>query len=208
LGFGDVQAAYLSLWTGVLNDPHWTRFAIAVLAKTRGGAPPQAPPQPQPQQQAGGWQAPPPQQQASGWSNQGGAQASGELSPIAYIQKCLRLYVDGKGRARRREYGWFFAFAFVAGLVAGILDIMIGGFDPYTGQARSFIFVLIAGAALIAPTVSVASRRAHDFGQTGWLAALVCIPYIGWIAAIVFIFIPGQGGPNQYGPDPKAAAGV
>jgi uncharacterized membrane protein YhaH (DUF805 family) len=207
-GFGDVQAADLSQWTGDLNDPHWTRFANAVLAKTRGGAPPQAPPQPQPQQQAGGWQAPPPQQQASGWSNQGGAQASGELSPIAYIQKCLRLYVDGKGRARRREYGWFFAFAFVAGLIAGILDIMIGGFDPYTGQARSFIFVLIAGAALIAPTVSVASRRAHDFGQTGWLAALVCIPYIGWIAAIVFIFIPGQGGPNQYGPDPKAAAGV
>ena len=126
------------------------------------------------------------------------------MSPIAYIQKCLRLYVDGKGRARRREFGWFFVFAFVIGFVAALLDIMIGGINPYTGQANSYIVVVLAALALIAPTVAAASRRAHDFGQTGWLAALVCIPYIGWIAALVFIFLPGETGENKYGPDPKA----
>lgn len=219
-GFGDVQAADLSQWNGDYNHPQWARFANAVFARAREGSPPQPapqpqastggwqtpPPQPQPQAQASGWQTPPHQQQA-GWNNQS-AQPGGALSPIGYIQKCLRLYVDGKGRARRAEYGWFFVFAFVTGFVAAILDILVGGIDPYTGQARSFIFVLIAGLALIAPTISAASRRAHDFGQSGWLAALVCIPYIGWIAALVFIFIPGATGPNQHGPDPKAAAGV
>jgi uncharacterized membrane protein YhaH (DUF805 family) len=213
-GFGDVQAADLSTWGGDANHPEWRRFADAVFARARGGAS-----QAQPQAQRAGWQTPPPRasQQSSGWQtappdqqtwSSGARQSADGLSPIGYIQKCLRLYVDGKGRARRKEYGWFFVVAFLIGFVAAILDITIGGVDPYTGMANSSIFVLVAALALIAPTVSAASRRAHDFGQTGWLAALVVVPYLGWIAALVFIFIPGQQGANRYGPDPKAASGV
>lgn len=216
-GFGDVQAADLSHWAGDYNHPEWGRFANAVFAKARpAGAAPQAaaphtpPPPPaggwqQPQSNqssGGGWQTPPPAQQS--WSAQGGASNVGAetLSPIGYIQKCLRLFVDGKGRARRAEYGWFFVFAFVIGVIASILDYTIGGTN-YAGMPNSQVITLIAGLALIAPTISAASRRAHDFGQSGWLAALICIPYLGWIAAIVFIFIPGQPGPNQHGPNPK-----
>ena len=175
-GFGDVQAADLSSWMAT-QSPEWRRFATpcsrrravarrrnlnlsanrrradsaAVAAAKRG------------------WQTPPPHAGAA-WRGQG--TPAGDLSPIGYIQKCLRMYVDGKGRARRREFGWFFVFAFVVGVIAAILDIMVGGIDPYTGMARSSLFVLIAALALIAPTVAAASRRAHDFGQTGWLAAL------------------------------------
>jgi uncharacterized membrane protein YhaH (DUF805 family) len=214
-GFGDVQAADLSSWGGESNHPEWRRFADAVFARARGAqATAQTPPQSgwqtppsNPAQQSSNWQTPPPNPQGGAW-NGGAQQGAVELSPIGYIQKCLRLYVNGAGRARRKEYGWFFVFAFVVGFVAALLDMTVGGVNPYTGQANSFLFVLIAGLALIAPTVAAASRRAHDFGQTGWLAALVCIPYIGWVAALVFIFIPGQPGPNRYGPDPKAAPGV
>ena len=39
--------------------------------------------------------------------------------------------------------------------------------------------------------------------QSGWLAILCVVPYIGFIATLAFIFIPGQPGPNQYGPNPK-----
>lgn len=214
-GFGDVQAADLSHWGGDYNHPEWGRFANAVFAKARGNAPTTPPPAPQeqPQPAASGWQVPPAQQQQqqSGWqtpppnaqqqwSNTGAGPGAAASSPIEYIQKCLRMYADGKGRARRSEYGWFFVFAFVLGFVAAIIDSVLNGGNPY-GMP---IVVLIVGLGLIVPTVAVASRRAHDFGQTGWLAALVCIPYIGWIAALVFIFVPGQPGPNQYGPDPKA----
>jgi len=207
-GFGDVQSADLSHWNGDYNHPEWGRFANAVFAKARAGAAPQpAQPAPQAPPQASGWQTQQPQQQqGGGWSGGQGAQPSAAAaSPIAYIQKCLRLYIDGKGRARRREYGWFFVFAAVVGVIAAILDIMIGGINPYTGMANSSVFVLIAGLALIAPSVSAASRRAHDFGQSGWLAVLTVIPYIGIIAALAFIFIPGQSAANQHGPDPKAA---
>ncbi|MGD9967681.1 MAG: DUF805 domain-containing protein [Hyphomonadaceae bacterium] len=197
-GFGDVQAADLSRWGGDYSDPEWGRFANAVFARARGAGAAAPQPPTTPQQQQAGWQA-------ASQPQHGEAQPkSGALSPIGYIQKCLRLYLDGRGRARRREYGWFFVFAFAVGVIAGILDALSAGVDPYTGVANSFVFVLIAGLALIAPTISVASRRAHDFGQSGWLAALVCIPYVGWIAALVFLFIPGQQGANPHGPDPKA----
>jgi uncharacterized membrane protein YhaH (DUF805 family) len=196
-GFGDVQAADLSQWTGDPNHPEWRRFADAVFARARGGT---APPPPQPQ--ASGWQTPPPQFAASASAQQG------ELSPIDYIKKCFRLYADGKGRARRSEYGWFILFTIVVGFIAGVLDVSIGGINAYTGAANSIVFIALAALALIVPTIAAASRRAHDFGQSGWLAALVCIPYLGWIAALVFVLIPGQTGPNQHGPDPKAAPGV
>jgi uncharacterized membrane protein YhaH (DUF805 family) len=195
-----VQAADLSKWTGDPNHPEWRRFADAVFARARGGAGPQ--PQAPAQPQASGWQTPPAQLAASAGAQQG------ELSPIAYIKKCLRLYVDGTGRARRKEYGWFFVFYFVVLFAAAIFDVLIGGINPYTGVANSQIFLLIAGLALLAPMVSAGARRAHDFGQSGWLAILTVIPYLGILAVLVFIFIPGQAGPNSHGPDPKAAPGV
>ena len=86
---------------------------------------------------------------------------------------------------------------------AGFTDALTWGVNPYTSMANSYVFTIIVGLALICPAIAVASRRAHDFGQSGWLAILTAIPYLGFIASLVFIFIPGQPGENQYGPNPK-----
>lgn len=201
-GFGEVQAADLSRWSGDFAQPEWARFAQAVQAAV--GAAPGASPQPA----GAGWQAQPAPQPAAAWSNPGASSAAAQLSPFGYIRKCLRLYADGKGRARRAEFGWFYLFAFCVGFVAAILDTMLFGIDPYTGVANTYVLTLIAGVALIAPTIAAASRRAHDFGQSGWLAALGVIPYLGGLVLLAFVFIPGQPGPNQHGPDPKAAQSV
>jgi uncharacterized membrane protein YhaH (DUF805 family) len=90
----------------------------------------------------------------------------------------------------------------------------------------------LVGLALIIPGIAVAVRRLHDTNRSGWwlLAPLAgyCIMFIGTgmaasgssaggilamlggIAAlvmalvlIVFMFLEGTKGPNQYGPDPK-----
>jgi uncharacterized membrane protein YhaH (DUF805 family) len=188
-----VQAADLTTWRGEANHPHWARFARAVYAAARPGAPPP------PEQAVSPSQTP----RAAAAPTHGATGAVEQLSPIGYVLKCLRHYADGKGRARRSELGWFFVFAFLVGVAAAIADLSLFGFDPYTGAANSYAVTLLAGLALLAPTISVASRRAHDFGQTGWLAAFTAVPYVGALVALVFIFIPGQRGPNQYGPDPK-----
>jgi len=193
LGFGEVQAADLTNWQGRTNEPQWTRFANAVHAAARGAdAPPQAPPQTFASQPS---YAP---------SNSANASAPA-ASPIEYITKCLRMYADGKGRARRSEYGWFALFVYAVLFVAAVIDVLVGGINSYTGAANSVVFITIAGLALICPSAAAASRRAHDFGQSGWLAILTLIPYLGLLATLAFVFIPGQQGDNQHGPDPKAS---
>jgi uncharacterized membrane protein YhaH (DUF805 family) len=209
-GFGEVQAADLSTWRGEASHPEWTRFAAAVQNAVRAGgdvtpsAQTQAPPQPP---QPSGWRAdPPPQAPQHAYAAPGAAaQAAGieQHTPIGYIQTCFRLYVNGAGRARRAEFGWFVAFGFVLSLAAAFLDVSTFGINPYTGALNAYTFTILTTLALLAPTISAASRRAHDFGQSGWLAILCVIPYLGFIALVAFIFVPGQVGPNQFGPDPK-----
>lgn len=201
-GFGEVQAADLSTWNGEANHPGWTRFSGAVYSTVRGAD--AAPPAPQSQ---AAWSAPPPP--TSGWSSaqphaaaHAPTGAAETLSPIGYVQKCLRLFANGAGRARRAEYGWF-VLAFIAfSVVTMILDIMLFGLNPYTSTPNGYLVSWLA-LALLPPALSAASRRSHDFGQSGWLAILTVIPYLGWIAVLALVFVPGQGVENKYGPPPK-----
>jgi uncharacterized membrane protein YhaH (DUF805 family) len=210
-GFGEVQAANLSGWTGAQNDPQWARFSNAVHTAVRGAdAPPRVTPQP-------AAQAAPQRAFASA------AAAGGEtLSPIGYVQKCFRLYVDGKGRARRAEYWWWTLFVVVASIVAYVLDAVLFGFNPYTNTPNTQLVYLLTGLGLLAPGVSVMSRRFHDVGLNGWLVAAVFGAYligvviaasestvggliilVSMIATLVVLVRPSQPGENQYGPNPK-----
>jgi uncharacterized membrane protein YhaH (DUF805 family) len=191
LGFGEVQAADLTLWRGETNSPQWTRFANAVFTAARGTTPPQ-------QQTAS--QAAPSAWRAAVSAPNGDAEI---LSPIGYVQKCFRLYIDGKGRARRAEYAWFVVLQIIALLVAIMLDAALYGLNPYTSAPNAYAFTWLL-LALVPPAISVASRRAHDFGQSGWLAALTIVPYVGWLAMLAFVFIEGQASHNPHGPNPKS----
>jgi uncharacterized membrane protein YhaH (DUF805 family) len=197
-GFGEVQAANLSTWRGEADHPEWVRLSSAVrnvVGVPSGPPAPQAAPQPS-------YTPPPaPQPQTVYASDASGAVNN---SPIGYIQNCFRLYVNGTGRARRAEFGWFVLFYYVLVFAAAFIDVGTSGINPDTSAANdSYAVMWIVGLALLCPFVAVASRRAHDFGQSGWLAILCAVPYVGFIATLAFIFISGQAGANQYGPNPK-----
>lgn len=239
-GFGDVQAADLSSWGGDYNHHQWARFVGAITAKVRPvgaqSAAPQAPLQQQPQPQAGGWQVPPPQpQQQGGWQTppphqqQGAAWSSGaapagsveNLTPVEYIQKCLRLFVDGKGRARRAEYWWFTLATAVVSIVLSVIELGVFGTNAY-GQPNNTILSTIFSLAVAAPGISVASRRFHDVGLSGWLVAGFVAAFVAGsfllgmlnplggilifaagIGMLIITVLPSKPGPNQYGPNPK-----
>jgi uncharacterized membrane protein YhaH (DUF805 family) len=136
--------------------------------------------------------------------------------------KCLRLFLDGKGRARRAEYWSWILFSVVLSVIAAILDGALFGFNPYTSQANTQAFSAVVGLALVAPSASVMSRRFHDVGLSGWLVAAVFLGYFvaGFMAAmqpaiggllvivvavavIIVTVLPSKPGDNQYGPNPK-----
>ena len=87
------------------------------------------------------------------------------------------------GRARRSEY-WFFV------LLAVVLSWI-----P--------IVNLIAWIVLFIPGITVAVRRLHDTGRTGWWLLLIFLPVIGHIILIIFYLIDSDPGDNEYGPNPK-----
>ena len=147
-----------------------------------------------------------------------------QLSPIGYVQKCLRLYADGKGRARRAEYWWWVAFVVSISIVAYLIDLGVGGMNPYTSTPNSQVISGVAGLALLAPGIAVLSRRFHDVGLNGWLVGGVFIAYIigaamaaaampiggllviiTGIGVLIVAVVPGKPGSNQYGPNPKGA---
>jgi uncharacterized membrane protein YhaH (DUF805 family) len=98
-------------------------------------------------------------------------------------------YVDFKGRARRAAFWYYYLFYIILSIVAGIVDGLLHTNDIIGG---------ILSLALLLPTIGLTVRRYHDTNHSGWW--ILCP-----VMNIVFLFFAGTPGPNEYGPDPKAA---
>lgn len=142
-------------------------------------------------------------------SSRADRQGRADLSPWGYFTKCLRLYVDGNGRARRSEYWWFTLFYWVfllIPLVPGMIFIGVGE-DTYNDgiTAVGGLFFIVAGIVwlgLFLPNVCVMIRRFHDVGLTGWLVLLGVIPYLGGLITFIITLLPSQNYRNVHGPVP------
>jgi uncharacterized membrane protein YhaH (DUF805 family) len=119
------------------------------------------------------------------------------------VRTCLSKYVDFSGRARRSEYWYFALFNFLVGIVANILDSILG--TGYEGATGGGLINTVVGLALFLPGLAVAVRRLHDTGRSGWWVLLVFAIIVGWIVLLVW-FVSDSKADNQYGPNPKGAA--
>jgi uncharacterized membrane protein YhaH (DUF805 family) len=86
------------------------------------------------------------------------------------------------GRVRYIAYGMGIYFLFA--ILGALLSLAIGG----AGMIVAWIAIVVVGFML---TI----QRCHDFNTTGWLSLLVLVPLVN----LVFWFIPGTDGANDYG---------
>jgi uncharacterized membrane protein YhaH (DUF805 family) len=116
------------------------------------------------------------------------------------VRTCLtQKYADFSGRARRSEYWWFFLFNALVGLVASVIDSILGTrYGSGTGLVQTIVQL-----ALLIPGIAVGARRLHDTGRSGWWLLIGLIPIVGWIVLLVF-FVQDSQGENEYGESPKA----
>ncbi|HEX4368195.1 MAG TPA: DUF805 domain-containing protein [Rhodopila sp.] len=102
------------------------------------------------------------------------------------------------GRRNRKSY-------ILASLLIAAVMILIWCVAGVTAYANTSEVMLIVAGLLSIPAVittwALGSQRCRDFGWTGWAMLITLIPYVGWIFAIAIMFIPGNQGPNRYGPD-------
>jgi uncharacterized membrane protein YhaH (DUF805 family) len=146
------------------------------------------------------------------------------MSFIESIKTVLSKYAVFNGRARRSEFWWYmlaygivYTVLYVALVAPGLsayttatVDAAMAGETVAPAMPASlttgYIIVSLVGLALLLPTLGVTVRRLHDTGKSGFWVLLHLIVFVGQIILIVFTAANGTPGPNQYGPDPKAAA--
>lgn len=110
---------------------------------------------------------------------------------VEAITSGFNKYVTFSGRAARSEFWYWMLFAFIANVVAGIVDGVLG----------LGLVGLLVSLALLLPGLAVSARRLHDIDRTAWWL-LIALTMIGIILLIVWDCIKGTTGPNRFGPDP------
>jgi uncharacterized membrane protein YhaH (DUF805 family) len=113
----------------------------------------------------------------------------------------LKKYAVFDGRARRKEYWYFFLISTVISIFLALIDSFTGTISEEAGLGLlSGIYALV----VLIPGLSVTVRRLHDTDRSGWWILIGLIPVIGGIALLVFMVLDSTPGDNQYGPNPKA----
>ena len=114
------------------------------------------------------------------------------------IQSGFNNYFNFSGRAQRSAFWYWTLFSIVGALIASVSDWATFGIEWGTVSPINGIFSLIT----FIPCISVAARRLHDIGRTGWWLLLILVPIVGWIILIIWYCQQGEAGTNQYGPNP------
>ena len=107
------------------------------------------------------------------------------------MEKWQTLFLTANGRIGQKDFWISILIMIVAGIVLGVIFGMI----PLLG--------MLAQLALMYVGVCVTAKRLHDFGKTGWLAA---IPY--GISAVVILLGARATGALAFGATTGSAAAV
>jgi uncharacterized membrane protein YhaH (DUF805 family) len=112
---------------------------------------------------------------------------------MEYFLDAFKKYADFTGRAQRKEYWMFILFYTIFYVVLSIIDSIIG----------IVLLSALYSLALLVPSISIAARRLHDTGRSGWWQLIILIPLLGTIVLIVFL-VQDSHDENEYGVNPKS----
>lgn len=112
----------------------------------------------------------------------------------------LKKYAVFSGRARRKEYWYFFLFHLIISFVLGFTDGFLGTFNVAAGIG---LLGGIYALAVLLPSIAVSVRRLHDTDRSGWWVLISFVPIIGFIVLLVFMVQDSTSGENRYGSNPK-----
>lgn len=78
---------------------------------------------------------------------------------------------------------------------------------PYRPESDDHVMVdlgfLVILAVALWSELALAVKRLHDRGLSGWFAALLFMPLLNLVVFVVLGLIPGDKGPNAFGPAPN-----
>jgi len=103
--------------------------------------------------------------------------------------------LSAQGRIGRVRYiGYSMGLMLLAWLVIGLLAVMA----VPAGQTAVFLVIPFGYVALLVVQFLFNIQRSHDMNMTGWLSLIYLVPF----GLLVFWFVPGTRGENDYGKRP------
>ncbi len=119
--------------------------------------------------------------------------AEEQFNMLDWFVKCLKNYANFSGRARRKEFWFFMLVSIILGIIAQIIDAILGTDKILNG---------VLNLALFLPSLAVGARRLHDVGRSGWWQLLV-LTIIGIIPLIIWWASDTKPENNQWGQPAK-----
>lgn len=110
--------------------------------------------------------------------------------------KCLRNYVNFKGRARRKEFWMFILFNSIISAALIIISMMV---------SDSAVVYTIYYLVTALPFIAVCVRRLHDIDRSGWWFLLNMVPF-GAFVLLWFHCKEGTSDNNRFGDNPKVTS--
>ena len=114
----------------------------------------------------------------------------------------LKKYAVFSGRARRKEYWYFVLFNILFAILAGVIDGVLGTYDPDAGIG---LVGVIYSLAVLLPGIAVSVRRLHDTDRSGWWLLIALIPLIGPLILLIFFVQGSEPRENRFGDSPVTA---
>ena len=125
----------------------------------------------------------------------------------------FKKYVQFHGRAPRHEFWWWTLALIIANFIAVFIDmsllnsnVQIVAEPGRVEMSDEGPLAAILSLATLLPSISVAVRRLHDVGKSGWWLLVMFVPLLGALYLIFLYVQRGTEGRNIYGPDPLESA--
>ncbi len=110
----------------------------------------------------------------------------------------LRFFFRASGRIGRMEY--ILGAAFIYCCNGALLFYLLAHTDF---EVIGPIIIVILGIPSSAAFLVLAAKRCHDLALPGSFILLLVVPIFGLLWLVALMLMPGNAGPNLYGPAPR-----
>ena len=94
-----------------------------------------------------------------------------------FLDIVTKHFFDFSGKEKRKVYWLFVLNSFIISFIIGIIS-----------STLNYIVSLV----LFLPSLGILVRRLRDAGFSPWLALLVLVPVVGWIALVILACFPSK----------------
>jgi uncharacterized membrane protein YhaH (DUF805 family) len=122
------------------------------------------------------------------------------MHPVG-VNALLRFFFRPAGRIARREYA--IGIGVILSVNVAVFSYLLGHGEP---PPFMVLFLTILAIPFFVAQLVLVAKRCHDIGLPGSYLLLLFVPVLGLAWFVALGFLPGNPGPNAYGPAPRFAA--